>query len=586
MRSALAILVIAAGCSMGGDNSPTPDAPVNQNDGGPSDSGMQGCVIGIDPMDPIASPTLPIRAFVTVMNPIGPVTFDWNVTFNGNAVAFTQESSDGSQIGFYAPAAGSYRVTVTIDNVPGCSYTEQFVNVTAPGANTVIYRLRTVAQSSAPPQETLVQVKGGSSQTRTITLDRGITASAFVMNSATSAGIPAYVKFMPNLAPTAFVETFASSSGAYSVRLLPRPHQVLVIPAVPGLAPKLLTWSEQLPNQQFNVGPGTVVTGTVRGPGGAGFSGAKVQLYAGGVPSTIGTTAADGSYSVRTDFPPSATQVTVKVTPPANGLPRLEATSAFNLGAAINVTYAASLATCDLANVPVRRGGTLQPNAQVSVVGSLAITAGTIAGVNATNTVRMSATADGAGRLPAMLVPRGALSAVTELSMTDHAVSAVDTSACSVAQIDAPAMTMINGTTKKPDMTAIGNIRIEAEPTGVLALAGVAAVQVTSNGSGGFALPLGGSGRYNVRFFDPAQRVAPITSTNVLPGQVPTNAILEAALTISGDVKLDTNEGVIGASIQILCSTCMGIEATRPITETVSNTAAKYAIAVPDPGTM
>jgi len=70
------------------------------------------------------------------------------------------------------------------------------------------------------------------------------------------------------------------------------------------------------------------------------------------VPSTLATTDAAGNYSVRTDFPSGASQVTVKVTPPAaGGLPRLEATSAFNLAGAINVTYAASLTTCDLANI-------------------------------------------------------------------------------------------------------------------------------------------------------------------------------------------------------------------------------------------
>jgi hypothetical protein len=186
-----------------------------------------------------------------------------------------------------------------------------------------------------------------------------------------------------------------------------------------------------------------------------------------------------------------------------------------------------------------------------------------------------------------MLVPRGSLSAVTEVSMTDHAVSTVDTSACSVAQIDAPAMTAVNGTTKKPDNTAIGGIRVEAEPSGALALAGVAAIQVTSNGTtGAFSLPLAGAGRYTVRFFDPQQRVAPLVATDVLPANVPTNAQLAKALSISGTVSINSTDPVPGASIQILCVSCSGIEATRPITETATNSASKYAIAVPDPGTM
>jgi hypothetical protein len=43
---------------------------------------------------------------------------------------------------------------------------------------------------------------------------------------------------------------------------------------------------------------------------------------------------------------------------------------------------------------------------------------------------------------------------------------------------------------------------------------------------------------------------------------------------------------VIGASVQILCATCTGIEATRPLAETATDTISRYRIAVPDPGTM
>jgi hypothetical protein len=43
---------------------------------------------------------------------------------------------------------------------------------------------------------------------------------------------------------------------------------------------------------------------------------------------------------------------------------------------------------------------------------------------------------------------------------------------------------------------------------------------------------------------------------------------------------------VIGASVQILCATCTGLDATRPIAETATDTVSRYRIAVPDPGTM
>jgi hypothetical protein len=586
MRHGLILALALAGCAgdfAGGDDGNVTDA------GGTNDSAPAGCAIAYDPIDPVASPVLPIRAYLVLQGATGFPTFTWTVYFGSTMIPFDFAASDESQISFIAATPGSYQVHVNISGAPQCPSASVTINVAAPGANNDVFRLRAVPSPTiAPPQETFIQVKGGADVTRAIALDSGIAANGTVINSATNGGITAYLKFMPRSMPTAFTEQFSTSSGSYGLRLLPLDHDVLVIPGVPGLAPKLVPWTAIPTTSTLTVGPGTAVTGTVRNPAGNGFGGAKVQLYAGGVPSTLGTTAADGSFSVRTDFPASATQVTVKVTPPAaSGLPRLEATSAFNLASALNISYAPGLIACDLANVPVRRAAANQPNAQVSIVGSLAGVAGTINGINATNTVRVTATSSGSGTLPSMLVPRGSLFAVTEVSTMDHAVSAINTSTCSVAQIDAPVMTTINGTTKKDDGTVIGGVRVEAEPTGVLALAGVSPVHLTSSSTGGFALPLAGGGRYNVRFTDPQQRAAPLVATDVASGGVPTNAALAKALAISGTVSVVNNTNpVIGASVQVLCATCSGLEVARPIAETATDAVSKYRIAVPDPGTM
>ena len=592
MRQALLLCFVLTACA--GDLGNSGDD--GMNDAGVPD-GSIGWTISFDPIDPIASPILPIRAYLTLVNSQGVLTFDWSVRFNGSAVPFTEQASDGSQIGFLAADPGVYDVSVSISGPSACPYASTPITVTAPGANADLFRLRTVPSPSlAPPQETYLQVKGGGDANRAIALDPGIAVAGLVKDSATNTGVAAYLKFMPVSMPTAFSELFSASSGMYSLRLLPIDHDVLVIPSSPGLAPKLVRWTAVPLTTQLQVGPGTAVTGIVRGPSGVGFGGAKVQLYAGGVPSTIATTAADGTFSVRTDFPASATQVTMKVTPPAaSGLPRLEATGAFDLGQSVQVRYAASLATCDLASTPVKRGGTNQPGARVTIVGSLPGVAGTVTAgvaVNATNSVRASATANGSGVLPARLVPRGALTAVTELvvpaqSLPDHAASALDTSACSVTAIDAPAMTQVNGTTKLDATTALANVRVEAEPVGDLALAGVAPVQVISSAAGAFSLPLAPGGRYTVRFVDPKQRAAPLVADDVAPAGVPTSAVLAKALSISGEVSVVNNANpVIGASIQILCATCTGLESARPIAETATDTISRYRIAVPDPGTM
>ena len=585
MRRALLVLALA-GCAGSADGGvDIPDA------GGQGDA-LPACVLAYDPVDPVANPILPIRVYSSVVHTPGVISYLWRVTFNGTDVPFTEQAADFSQIGFIAETPGVYRVEAQFTGAATCTYADINITVGAPGANTSIFRLRTMPPASlAPPQETLIQVKGGGDADRAITLDAGLAVTGTVRNMTNNAGVQAYLKFIPVSAPNAYSEVFSSMTGAYSLRLLLVNHDVLVVPAVAGLAPRLVPWSSAPLTETLLVGPGTAVNGTVRNPAGVGFGGAKVQLYAGGVPSTIATTAADGSFTVRTDFPASATNVTVKVTPPAaSGLPRLEATGTFSLASALQINYSAALATCDLANTFVRRGGTAQPGARVSVVGALAGTAGTVTAgitVNATNTVRVTATADGNGRLPAMLVPRGALSAVTELAGSDHAISALDTtSSCSVAQVDAPAQTTINGTTRD-GTTAIGGVRIEAMPAGMLALAGALPVQAISQESGAFSLPLAPGARYHVRFSDPLARVAPLEAKDVAPGGVPTNAVLPEALAISGLVSVASNTNpVIGASIQILCATCTGLEATLPIAETATDIVSRYRIAVPDPGTM
>jgi hypothetical protein len=584
LLAASIVLGACAGDLAGGGDNTTADAPTGYGDANPC-----GAQIAFDPIEPVASSILPIRAYTTIINTPGVLTYTWTVTFGGSDVPTTNQAADGSQIGFIAATAGIYNVQLQIGGPTSCDHADALLTVGTPGAKADVFRLRTVPPPTiAPPQERFVQVKGGNDATSMIALDPGIAVAGLVKNSATNAGITAYLNFMPRTAPTAFTEQIAAANGMYTLRLLPVDHDVLVVPSVAGVAPKLVTWSAIPMTTQLVVGPGTLVTGTVRGPNGQGFANAKVQLYAGGVPSTLGTTAPDGSYSVRTDFPTGATQVTVKVTPPASsGLPRLEATSAFDLASALDVTYAASLATCNLANVPVRRGGTNQPNAQVTIAGSLAGVAGTIGGANATNTVVVAATAGGTGLLPAMLVPRGALSAVTELSMTDHAVSAIDTSACNVTAIDAPAQTLVTGTTKDSDDKVLPNVRVEAEPTGALALAGVPPVQLVSSSTGAFSLSLAGNGRYNVHFTDPQQRAAPLVASDVAPGGVPTNAQLAKALAIAGQVSVvNSSNPVIGASVQVLCASCSGIDIVRPIAETATDGVSRYRIAVPDPGTM
>lgn len=583
---AFALLALAA-CSGGlADGQPDTDA------GASSDGSTCGTVISFDPFAPEANPVAPIRAAVNVVGSMGVFTYTWHVAHDNATVMHTQESSDNSQIGFIAADPGIYYVSVTIQGPTSCPYADAPLNVLAPNANTVFYRLRTVppANAGAPPQEQVVQVRGGADVNRDITLDPGVSAAGVVRNGSSGPGVPAYVKFMPQSMPGAFTELFTQSNGNYSTQLVGLPHDVLVIPSSTALAPKLVAWTPQ--TQSLVVGPGTVVSGSVLGPAGTGLGGAKVQLSAGGVPSTVGTTAGNGSFSLRADLPSG--MITVKVTPPASsGLPRLEAVGAFNVATTMQIAYGSSLATCNLLNTPVRRNAANQAGAKVTVVGSLAGISGTVtagAAANALGSVRIAASADGGGQLPSMLVPRATnLSAVVQLGAEDFAVdSTLDTSGCAVTQIDAPPLIVASGTTKLDATAPLGGVRVEATPVGALALADAQTIATTSNNTtGAFSLSLAAGGLYDVRFIDPYARVARREELDIAAPAIPVNAIMPVALAIKGKVSISgVAQPLSGASIHLLCATCTGVDAARPVAATATNILSEYSIAVPDPGTM
>lgn len=582
--AALGLLAFAA-CAGSADGVVTPDA------GGNSDSGtMCDNAILWSPLEPEANAIVPVRVRVDVIGTPGVTTFTWRVEHDNATVPHTMESSSGDEIGFIADDPGVYYLSVTITGAAtSCPFASATMNVKDPNANTDIYRVRTVppSNSGAPPQEQLIQVNGGGDFDRAITLDPGVDATGVVRNNV-GTGIAAYVKFMPQSTPNAFTELFVPASGAYDTKLVGVTHDVLVIPDSTALAPKLLTWTPQ--TTQLVVGPGTLVSGTVRNPANAALAGAKVQLTANGVPSTIATTAADGSFSLRADFPAGA-MITAKVTPPAaSGLPRLEATGAFTLTSSMQIAYSASLQTCDLNNTAVQRSGPL-PGSKVTVVGSLAAIGGTVtAGVaaNALGTVRVAASADGSGQLPTMLVPRApSLSAVVQVGAADFSVVALDTSACSVGPIVAPAQINATGTTRRDATTALGGVVVEATPIGVLAQANAHTVFTTSDASGFFSLALASGGLYDVRFIDPHKRVARRDDLNVDAAGVPSSAILPAAIRMKGKVSISgIGQPLPLSSIQLLCAVCSGADASRPIAATATNAQSDYELAVPDPGTL
>ena len=572
------VVVVLVRCAGGG--AAANKVSLTDASGGGDGAGQCDTTIDFDPAMPVAGDH--VRATAMVTNAPAVIDYSWQV--DGVPVT-SYEAFDHSAIGYDVPTATSHTFTVEITGA-SCSQGFQKLNVGNPTGAIVDYRVRAVPPSSlAPPQDFVVQVQGGTNFDRSLPLDPGTDLIGFVKSGST--GVPAYLRFTPLIGPP--VEAFSAADGSFETRLQLQMHTVLIVPTIAGFAPRLSAWTAG--TTQLAIDSGTAVTGVVRDPGGAVLPGATVQLFSNGVPSTIATTAGDGSFTVQTTASAGA-PVTVTVTPPAtSGLARLSATAAYDLAQPIQISYTGSPASCDLAATPVKRGGANQAIAQVTIVGSIVGTFGTIAtgGTSqpATGTVLVATTATGAGTLPSTLVPRAVLSAVVQLAPGDLAVATIDTSTCAAQTIDAPAMIAANGVTQDSQSNPISGVRVEATPTGVLAMANLVPVEAVSSTGGVFAIQLASGAQYDVRFSDPAGRVAPLLASSVTAAGVPSSAVLPKALAITGLVTvLGYSSAVLNTSVQILCGSCTGIDASRPIATTATDITSHYAIAVPDPGTM
>lgn len=570
MKLCLCMLALV-GCGFGG-------ADGIRDDGGTSSdaSGMCQNTLIFDPPFPVAGDHIKVTAQV-----FGPVTdYAWEL----DGVANTNyEAPDHSAIGFDAPTADSHTVSVTLTNNPGCSFLQQTINVMNPGGTLVMYRVRlTPPANLAPPQETLIQVHSGQNADRPFAVDPGAVLAGTVTSGA---AVPAYLKFTPVLGPAFDVVT----TGAFSTHLQLQAHTVLVIPQSNALAPRLFTWMPGVGPSTFPVDAGTAVGGTVLDRGGAPLANAQVQLEQLGVPSTIATTAANGTFTAHHTFD-ATDPITVTITPPAaSGLPRLTATAAFDLTKSVQVSYAASPAPCDVGGTPVTRAAAPQANALVTVVGALAATAGIVTtgtvSANAAGTVHVAIAANGSGVLPATLVPRAPLSAVIEVAAGDFAVAPLDTSACAAQALDAPAKIVATGRIENaPATLGLAGARAEAVPIGALALANLIPVEATADANGMFSLSLAAGAHYALHFYDPGGRGAPLDYPDETATGVPAMAKLGSAIAITGQVTvIGFPNPVANASVQILCSACTGVAASQPIAETATDSTGAYRIAVPNP---
>jgi hypothetical protein len=570
-RIAIAVVVLAA-CSASEKPSQTTDGAV-ASDGGLMDAG--GCQVSIayTPATPQVGDHVHASAVVTGAD--GVPTYAWTL----DSSAWTQyEAIDDSAIGFDATAAGSYALTVTLTNLTStCPQGQVDVPVIDASGSDALYRLRVVAASDvAPPFEAALLVHAGTPAERDVELEPGEPVTGSIANGA--AGAPAYMQFVPSAGGPA-IEAYSAMTGAFTARVaVGVMYQVIVVPKISGLAPRAFAWMYGLPTS-FALDAGQTITGSVLAPGGGGLANAQVELASSGLPSTIATTASDGSFSALETFT-QGSQITATVVPPAtSGIARLAATSTFDLSTPLQIVYGAAT-PCDLGGDSVQRSGAGQAGAQVTIVGAATIT-GTIGGVAATGSVFATATANASGVLPSLLVPPASgLHAVVQIAANDLAVAAITTSPCTAQTIVAPAQIANHGTVTL-GASALANVRIEATPVGALAAATLTPIDAMTDSSGNFTVALASGGSYDVRIDD--SRAAPFIAQGVASvGSI----ALAAGLAITGTVSVDGAAVVSGAAVELLCGSCTGVDADRPIAQAATDVHGGYVLTVADPGSM
>jgi hypothetical protein len=601
MRAGVLAWVLAG--AVGGCSGATPDAQApDGGGGGATPPPGELCTVSLlaAPTTATAGPTTTVRVSAHVFNGPGTLSYRWTARFDGRAaVTLPVAGDDDSQVNLPVPDPGVYDVTVEVIGAPTTCMTGQLpINVRAPGAHSALVRLRVTPPdgAGAPPTEKLVQIDGGATvDLGTVPVDQGVMADVVV--SGPGGGVPAYLRFAPAGAPDAIVEAFADSTGRAKAQLVAGTHTVLVVPQRPDLAPRRIAgWSSA--TAAIAVDAGTMVSGTVDDPAGDALAGATVQVAVDGVPSTVATTAADGSFVLHAAI--GGGPVIVQVTPPAaSGLPRLSATSSvLDLRMAMQIRYAGNVTLKDLEGTVVRRQGAQGParpvpGAVVTVVGTLAAVGIVTAGMSASATgeVRITATTDAAGALPAMLVPspqpsETPLAAVIAVAPGDLAVASLDTSTGVPANLDAPAMQPIITAMFDAATARLSGGVLDCVPTGALAMAAAPVLHATADATGAVTIALAAGGHYDLRLRDPSGRAAPLVVTDRVIATVATSYHLPTSLEVRGTVKLGGTQPLPGAAVQFLCASCTGVDRGKPISEVASDAAGRFVLAVPDPGTM
>jgi len=361
------------GTSSGSGNPPSATASsggASFGTGGSSASGAGGaaaappsCAVSLTPIAPtsfdgsVAGADARFRVQASVTGGTRAPKWVWTVSYapDLSAVIPVTTVSDPSTVEFPITMAGIYSVQVVVDAGLSC-FAQRSITVLPPEKNVLVFSItppETYSQT-IPVQKIKKMVAGTAPAPLAIALQGG-TAIRILPQTAAGDALPSYVR-VHGLSFSSVIEGY-SDHGPVPAVLLPYPTEVYEALVVPDdvIAPKIFSGGDLLGDPQrlvaLPMSPGTEVTGAATNAGGQPVAGVRVVLRSGTRPSTVGTTAADGTFSVLTR---DGTHAMVFSPPLDSGLPEVHVPASPGFAVATSDTaISASVVWAASSSVPV-----------------------------------------------------------------------------------------------------------------------------------------------------------------------------------------------------------------------------------------
>lgn len=305
---------------------------------GPYDSGGVPCEVVLGIVFPVSAsdlesgPTSVLRVHAVANGYRGTPLWNWEVFNSGGAslqkVTAKAVDDAGSTVEIKLENPGNYRITANVLGAPQCEGPALVKYVGPPRTPSFRFRVTPPAGARLPVRETLQNADELAAGPQTIKLGEANQTSVVSLAPLDGRGIPlsSYVRLT---GPSFSFELEANTARGPIVATLASDltYDVLIVPDRP-VAPLLVTGTPDVIMQKMTLTTGVTVTGEARDGADRPVVGAHVILRSGARPSTVGTTDADGKFSVLTREGPVSVEI---APPPGSGLPGASLSAAAGL---------------------------------------------------------------------------------------------------------------------------------------------------------------------------------------------------------------------------------------------------------------